>query len=309
MGLKKIVFILSAARSGSTLLDKALGSHEACFSMGEITNFADEFGKDQTLCGCGSWLKDCSFWAEVGRVIKGKARVNSLQEFDIKGANASRDMGKIKAFVDYLGLYDSALRRRLLRTQLLYDTIAAVSGKDILIDSSKGVGRSILLGRHLKNYEPFYIHLIRDGKAVLNSNKKQSYSVTLPNGSTQSFFSDKNRKQIKQYIGNWMRYNKKVSRVLRFIPGKAKYFLRYEDFIKQPEKHLIAICHSIGIDYQPKMRALRNDHNHILGGNAARVNAKEILYREQADYSNLTIEDLRLFERITGTYYKKMGYQ
>ena len=43
MEKKKIIFILSAGRSGSTLVDKLIGSSVNCFSLGEIGLSNDYF--------------------------------------------------------------------------------------------------------------------------------------------------------------------------------------------------------------------------------------------------------------------------
>jgi hypothetical protein len=310
--LKKVVFILASARSGSTLLDKAIGSHADCFSIGEITNFADEFSKEKTLCGCGKWVKDCPFWENVGIKLLSVNNIQSLEEYNIKGEKSHKGiLKKINGLRNYLGFYDTSTRNRLEKTKNLYNIVAEKSQRNILIDSSKGIGRSYMLSRYLKNYDAYFIHLIRDGKAVLNSRKKEFYTATLPSGEKKSFYSDSDHKKIdtKSSVKSWVNYNKRVKNTMQFIPTHKKYFLRHEDFLTDPEKHLKNICNLLGINYQNTMLNLENDHNHILGGNASRVNAKSIQKFSKPDYSNLSEEDHQLFEQIAEKFYKKMGYK
>jgi len=308
--MQKIIFILAAARSGSTLLDKAIGSHSECFSLGEITNFANIFSKDKILCGCGRWVKDCPFWESVGNELLMRANVKTLSEYNIKEEYKHKGiLKKIKALRNYLGFYDFSTRKYLERTQILYNNIIQKSQKNVLIDSSKGIRRSYMLSKFLKNYDAYFIHLIRDGKAVLNSKKKGYYTVTLPTGEQKKFYPEKPNIDSKYFIKDWLQYNKRVLKTLKLVPSNKTYFLKHEDLLTDPEKHLKNICNLVDLKYQDSMPNLENDHNHILGGNASRVNAKSIQKPSKPDYSNLSEEDSQLFEQIAGKFYRKMGYK
>ena len=63
--MKTVIIILGAARSGSTLLAKAIGGHSACFGLGEINRFNEEIENPDTHCGCGEKLNLCSFWSQI----------------------------------------------------------------------------------------------------------------------------------------------------------------------------------------------------------------------------------------------------
>ena len=300
---KKIIFIIAAGKSGSTLLDKALGSHNKCFSMGEISNFEEEVAKEKTLCGCGQWLKDCNFWNTVKKEIKSHKKIGSIEEFNIRPERKTGIISKL------LGLIFEN-KTPYGNTKLLFDIITKISQRDIIIDSSKSLGRALKLGNYLKkDYQVYYIHLIRNGKAVLNSDKKKYYHAILPDGTKETIFLDKEIDPI-QYIKTWKQINHRAIFILKwFIKPQKRYFLKYEDFIEDPKLYLKDICRILNIDFELEMSNLDNDHNHILGGNASRVTANKIETKADNTYVNLTQEDLEQFERIAGRLNKKLGYK
>src|SRR5688572_843036 len=60
----KVLYVCSAARSGSTVLDMFLGSHPQAASLGEI-NLLGKSLKLGHLCTCGVPLAACPAWAKV----------------------------------------------------------------------------------------------------------------------------------------------------------------------------------------------------------------------------------------------------
>ena len=62
---KKIVFVLSPGRSGSSLLDLILGSHSKCTSLGEFWVVNEDIQRDHTCQFCAD---DCSLWEKFENV-------------------------------------------------------------------------------------------------------------------------------------------------------------------------------------------------------------------------------------------------
>ena len=58
--MKQTIFILSAAHSGSTLLDLMIGSHPECFSLGEFCHVEQIIRGSRTCSICGEM---CDFWS------------------------------------------------------------------------------------------------------------------------------------------------------------------------------------------------------------------------------------------------------
>src|SRR5689334_12852153 len=62
MNNKKIVYIAGYSRSGSTILDIILGSHQNMFGTGELTYLVDDWLHAERLCTCGNTYTKCEFW-------------------------------------------------------------------------------------------------------------------------------------------------------------------------------------------------------------------------------------------------------
>src|SRR5690349_13952079 len=58
------IFIISAGRSGSTLLDIITGQHKDIISLGEISHLPKNITLN-SVCGCGAKVNDCPFWQKI----------------------------------------------------------------------------------------------------------------------------------------------------------------------------------------------------------------------------------------------------
>jgi len=317
MQKKAIIMILSAARSGSTLLDKVIGSHSECFSLGEIGNLSDEWVKDFTLCGCGEALRECTFWDKVRSNILLKTGIDLKTEplrFNIKPKNPYHGVGKkLYGFANLFGFGNSDYKKVVKRTKILYEIIFDISKTNFLIDSSKGISRAFMLSKNMHEYQFIFIHLVRNGKAVLNSTQKTYYKVRFKDPETGIIATRKYdapyKITVEEVTKRWLNYNKRVLKLFKFIPRKNKHFLRHEDFITKPERILREIAEKLEIEYNPKMALLDNDHNHILGGNPSRVSADVIEPIVLKTFKNLSERDILFFEKHAGKLNQRFGYK
>ncbi|HJP60639.1 MAG TPA: hypothetical protein VJ865_11585, partial [Gemmatimonadaceae bacterium] len=63
-GEPTVIYIAGAGRSGSTILDTALGVLPRTESLGEVSNLFDA-SKTGGMCSCGERLTDCCLWGGV----------------------------------------------------------------------------------------------------------------------------------------------------------------------------------------------------------------------------------------------------
>ncbi|MCZ3387336.1 MAG: sulfotransferase, partial [Actinomycetia bacterium] len=61
-----IVYIGGQGRSGTTLLERALGELPGVVSLGETVHLWDRGLRDDELCGCTEPFGSCPFWRSVG---------------------------------------------------------------------------------------------------------------------------------------------------------------------------------------------------------------------------------------------------
>jgi hypothetical protein len=135
-----VAYIGATGRSGSTLLDRVLGTAPSAVSVGELTWIWNYGVISDRPCGCGEPFRSCPFWTSVGDAAFGgwhqvdaeglnRTRRELLRNRSVPTLWPRRSGGGAAAheYVDVLGR--------------LYRSIASVSGVDVVVDNSKQVSR------------------------------------------------------------------------------------------------------------------------------------------------------------------------
>ena len=182
----KILYILGSAHCGSTLLEMLLGTSERTFSVGELAFYSHYVEKiphkkiDKKVgfvCKCKKQLDDCLFWnrviAKVNRVRPVIKNRGSLETYKIF-------FNIINPFSKYI-----TLPTKIGKNKLVYDSIFREAKRlkpklKYLIDSSKDPRRlyELLQDKQINNQNIFVIYLVRDGRAYLNSYKKDMKTIS-----------------------------------------------------------------------------------------------------------------------------------
>ena len=322
--MKTLVMILGAGHSGSTLLDKALGSHPSCFSLGEVNNLDKELNKDFSLCGCSKPIRECDFWLDIVNRLSDKYGKDYMRtplelktniDFD-SGSKLEKIVFLIKTFFSsrpMKNLLNDRMEEGMKISSDIIEMVFEKTGADILIDSTKNIFRSFLYRNQFREYKIKFIHLVRDGRSVLNSYQKKTYNVHMLNETTGKIEKkiyprttiEKPQKDVKE----WMSANIKAGIFLRLFANKDRYFLRYEDFTTEPEKYLRELAEFMEIDYDAKMLRLDNRVNHMCGGNASRINAVDIKKPSESWKKDLDNSTLSLFNKKAGWLNRNYGYK
>src|SRR4051794_25472795 len=61
----RLIYIAGMSRSGSTLLDRLLGTSGTAVSLGEVAHLWGRGLVNGQLCGCSQPVPDCQFWAGI----------------------------------------------------------------------------------------------------------------------------------------------------------------------------------------------------------------------------------------------------
>ena len=320
--MKTIVFIIGAGHSGSTLLAKALNAHSQIFAMSEISQFYDELKNEIAHCGCGTKLLDCPFWKDINGRLKAKIGYGikdipnnfRISRDPDKNGIVDKIYFKISWFTATIFIMNPKLiNERLKNIKELFDAIIEKTGNRYLVDSSKSARWAFLLGKFLRRngYQIKLIHLVRDGRGVLYSYSKGYYKVKLKNPKTdeyemQTFYSDK--KRSKESIVKLWKFDNFAASFHKLINNKRYYFQRYEDFAKQPKNSLKSILAFLGLPYEEEMLDLNRYDNHMVSGNASRINAERILKPFENWKKKLSRDELAYFQIKGGWLNKKLGY-
>ncbi len=313
--MKTILIIVGSARSGSTLLAKALGGHSKGFTLGEINRFNNEIKNPETHCGCGLKLKDCQFWKEVLeelgiRFQNPRDADSSFQVGIFKQLTQGLKILKLIPLIVFKTKYrDKKTHQEIENTITLYRTLFNKTKAQVLIDSSKNLFRALVLASRVpSDYDVRIVQLSRDGRGVLNSALKTNYKIDHADGITRTYEGIKGKNPTK-VIRSWVYVNLRNFLILKLFYRARTSFVKYEDFTADPSKYLTEILMDCKLDFEPEALDLGGKENHIMGGNPSRINAKVIKKQDDAWRKNLDKKLLAKFNFSAGWLNYLIGYR
>lgn len=311
--MTKIVYICSAARSGSTLLDLLIGSHSKVESLGEITQLPKNISLN-TICTCGLHVRSCPVWWKVLKIMSNNLAVDlfknpyalNLGYINPRIVIDKNHQTKIYNFrrkiVHGLWYLELRFRTRFLRTFLysvnntiennflLYDTVREVLNSDMIVDSSKNGLKCIEL-YNKKPHEVKIILLTRDGRGVFCSQLKMNFTK-------------------RNSLNAWKNYYARIIPLLEhYVDPSHLLWLKYEELATAPRMHLERICEFLGLEYEENMLYYANQTHHSIGGNDMRLQKSSQIKLDISWHEKLSDEDIRYFEARAGYLNRKLGYE
>lgn len=232
-----IIFVGGSGRSGSTLLDRLLGQLPSVTSAGEIRDVWRGGVQENRLCGCGTPFHDCPFWSEVGRqAFGGWSNVDAERARVLVTAVGFRELVP-------LGRRDSGADAELAELLArLYGGIAAASGTDHLVDSSKSPPYAMLLTRVMPGRVRM-VHLVRDARGVAYSWSKH---VTRPD--TPGRDVEMHRLPPLSVALRWLAHNIAMESLAARAPSSR---LQYEALLAEPASQMERILGELGVPIPP----------------------------------------------------------
>ncbi len=228
----KVIYVMGAGRSGSTVLGVTLGNCAGLFFAGELDKWLLRSGAPR--------LEDaerCSFWEEVRTRVEGAER--------LYGHQVHRCLERSSALFRIRGW---AARRRLRGdyrrvSESLYRAIAGVADATHVVDTSHYPLRAMELG-DLDGVEVFLVFLVRDPSSVVASFARRDVAERRFGMLTTNAYL-------------WLTHLLSVKAFLRHRRDR-RLFLRYEDFVADPEGVLRQILDLVGSSAAiPDLSALR----------------------------------------------------
>ena len=225
----RVLIIVGSGRSGSTLIERALGEVPGVAPLGETVHMWERGVRDSELCGCGQPFGTCPFWQSVGQVAFG-----GWHQIDAQVAIDDRQAVVRTRFIpELLGpsvrsgwrLRRDRLTRRL---QATYEAAQTVSGATLLVDSSKMPAYAALLTRVV---DLRCLYVVRDPRGVAWSWSKE---VTRPEVVDAS--SQMHRYTPRQSAWWWSTFDAAVRSMARI--GIPTHTVRYEDFVSDPRESI-----------------------------------------------------------------------
>jgi len=217
----KVIYILGAGRSGSTVLSMLLGNQSGIFNAGEIRYLLYENMRSKDLpCSCGLRVVDCPFWGDIVSTLK-----SSLTH---RVTETLRSRNTPKLFTK-----SGKNKIRLLANELqeLYGVIASKAGTRAIVDTSKHPLFAYCL-KTAPGIELCIVHLVRDPRGMVSSwSRSKGYLKARPALSVAM---------------TWNQLNG-LAEVL-FRNHSPRIRLRYEDFVRRPLESLNQIVKLCGLN-------------------------------------------------------------
>ena len=300
--MAKLIYIISAGHSGSTLLDLLTGTLPGVFSTGEVRRFPWQVAQknlketnvdNQNICSCLRTFRECPVWSEVLTLLSHKvgydvsenpekfhmsmlirhAADDKMSFFDKAINRTYKESFKYKGtrFINTL-IYKSQLEA-IKNSWALFDSVCKVTGDEYVIDSSKDISRFFFL----QAYRPEDTYLLinkRDPVRYANSYIKQG---TMPEQSLQSRH----------------RFYKTVDNILDNSPNVKYQEVKYETLCEDPLKTRNEIADFVGIKNPGELKEIINTRDyHLVEGNPMRYKGEikirlDDKWKQELDTTNL----------------------
>lgn len=303
----RVLLLGGMGRSGSTLLERILGQAASVVEIGEAVHLWERGLHDDELCGCGQPFSRCSFWSRVG-----DAAYDGWTAVDTEDAVRLRRTVVRNRFAP--GLLFAAPRTgwRLDRDRLvrmvedLYRGVTAVSGAEVIADSSKHPAYAMLLRRACLDLR--CVLVVRDPRGVANSWRR---SVRRPEITDR--VEEMPRYGLVYTSVIWQVYALLYAALRRL--GVPVMTVRYEDVLEEPEATVAAILEFAGASDTAPVPGLTPDRvvlepGHTVAGNPMRFTHGEVpLRRDDRWREEMNPRERRLVSRLTWVARRRYGYR
>jgi len=253
-----VVYLGGFGRSGSTLVERVLGSADGWVNVGELVDLARSVAPADELCGCGERFSVCPVWTQVGEVaFKGWTpdvldRLTALHRAAARQRHLPGMLGSRRrpstALVD--------LRTAYTR---IYRAVAEVTGSHVVVDASKGPAFGLALAG-APGIDLRMLNVVRDPRAVAWSWQRH---VERPQaGSAEG--GEMWRIPAHRSAAQWSALQLEMSAIAG-LGGVSTSRLCYEEFVADPVRSLVAAAEELGLPLTAEDLPALEDGRVVLG--------------------------------------------
>jgi hypothetical protein len=274
-----VVYLGGSGRSGTTLLERALGELPGFVNVGELVDLFRRDAPRSERCGCGDPLGECQFWAPVG-----KQALDSWESGRL--AEVQRLRGRVARRRYMPRLFMMPLNGRAHRADVasygesyrsLYQAIAAEAGAPYVVDASKSPVHALALYRG--GIDIRVVHLVRDVRGVAYSFSKRDISRPHALNEADVMWTMSPAKAAARWA-----FRQSQVELLRSC-GMPVTRVLYEDFVREPRRTVEEILSWLALSLDPRhLEYLGSGRmtlgpSHGIAGNPSRFHSGEITLR------------------------------
>jgi len=301
-----LVYVAGPSRSGSTLLDLILGQILGVVSTGELRYVWTRGLLANEPCGCGRTFLECPFWRAVGEEAFGGWHNLNLREV----VELEQEVVRLRhlpwlfasrlrpGFHEKLVTYATYMER-------LYLAVAKVSGRSVVVDSSKSPSPMLLL-RWMSRVNPRVVHLVRDSRGVAFSWTK--HMLRLPGSDTHMV----RYPTVRGALG-WVFLT--LPAHLAGLVGIPRQLIRYESLLESPREEVERILAFLDLKVDDEAlafldrRSIELGVNHTVSGNPVRFRRGQIPLRLDSEWqTSMRTMDRTVVSLITWPLQALYGY-
>jgi hypothetical protein len=284
-----LLFVTGASRSGTTMLNRVLGTHDRILGMNELHYFGDLWDPSDTEPKSPEERARlaASLIARQARGIWGSGPGGEELE------RGRRLADELPRDANGMALYAHVVR-----------ALALDQGKTIACEQTP---RNIFYARRLLDLEPEarVIQLVRDPRSVIASQKNRWRRKKL-GGSNIPW---------REIVRVWFNYHPHTMAKLWLraadagdgLVGHPRFLqVRFEDLVATPEEVVPAICAFVGVEFQPGMLEVP-----IVGSSQRQDKGQRGFSKESIESwkGTLSPAEVWMIERVAGAAMQRHGYR
>jgi hypothetical protein len=267
----KVLSVVGAGRSGTTILASILDEVDGVTSAGETRWLWERGIMEQRPCGCGLAPADCPVWSQV--VDRTLASLDGAPVHDVDGiVAAQREVARRANYPRVLGSIGTsptgwpALDAVRDVTGAVYTELARATGSHLLVDISKRpLDAAVVAG--LDHIDHYVLHIVRDPRAVVNSWRRAKTFTA--GGRSHTMGTRGMLSTVRRWTGNSLA----AEALRRRLPPDHWLHVRYEDFAADPREsvsRILAFLDETGEAPFVDASTVLLGPNHIVAGNPSR---------------------------------------
>ncbi|KRE62032.1 glycosyltransferase [Nostocoides sp. Soil756] len=305
-----VLYIAGSGRSGSTVLERAIGAIDGYVNVGELLDLPRKVAPNDERCGCGRPFHDCPFWQAVGDLLPHGWDAGELRRLHHLQQRVARQRFLPRLLTGATGgRFRHQLAEYVEGLASIYQAVSDVSGQRVVVDASKWPALALAL--YSGGMDVRVIHLVRDPRGVAHS---LSRHVDRPHGrahAEEHMF----RKPPVVGAASWLTTQAEIDLLAwRGLPVRQ---VSYEEFVREPGNVLARVLSGLSLPLPPgglqhvHDNTIRLPASHGLSGNPSRFTVGAVELRQDERWRRdmamhdrvlvgLVVSPRRLFTRTGG---------